>query len=81
MTCVGCGEEATAKLPIFADGDRLPHLRADACETCRRYLITVDLRRDPEAVPVVDELVALPLDLYAQERGFAKITPNVMAIG
>lgn len=81
MTCVACGEQATAKLPIFGDGDRLPHLRADACETCRRYLITVDLRRDPEAVPVVDELVALPLDLYAQERGFAKITPNVMAIG
>ena len=81
MTCVGCGEQASAKLPIFADGDRLPHLRADACETCRRYLITVDLRRDPEAVPIVDELVALPLDLYAQERGFAKITPNVMAIG
>lgn len=81
MTCAGCGEEASAKLPIFADADRLPHLRADACETCRRYLITVDLRRDPEAVPLVDELVALPIDLYAQERGFAKITPNVMAIG
>jgi formate dehydrogenase maturation protein FdhE len=81
MTCAGCGEQAGARLPIFADADRLPHVRADACETCRCYLITVDLRRDPEAVPVVDELVALPLDLYAQERGFAKITPNVMAIG
>jgi hypothetical protein len=25
--------------------------------------------------------VALPLDLYVQERGFAKILPNLMAIG
>jgi FdhE protein len=81
MTCVGCGEQTTAKLPIFADTERLPHLRADACETCRRYVITVDLRKEPEAVPVVDELTALPLDLHAQEHGFAKITPNLMAIG
>jgi FdhE protein len=81
MTCPGCGEQSSAKLPIFADAERFPHLRADACETCRRYLITVDLRKDPEAVPVVDELVALPLDLYVQERGFAKILPNLMAIG
>jgi hypothetical protein len=29
----------------------------------------------------VDELIALPLDLYAQEQGFAKLVPNLMAIG
>ena len=81
MTCAACGEESTTKLPIFADGDRFPHLRADACETCRRYLITIDLRKDSEAVPVVDELVALPLDLYVKERGYTKIVPNLMAIG
>ena len=81
MTCAGCGEHATKKLPIFADAERFPHLRADACEQCRRYLITIDLRKEPEAVPVVDELVALPLDLYVKERGFTKIVPNLMAIG
>jgi len=81
MTCAGCGEESTNKLPIFTDGARFPHLRADACETCRRYLITIDLRKDAEGVPVVDELVALPLDLYVKERGFTKIVPNLMAIG
>ena len=81
MTCAGCGEESTHKLPIFADAERFPHLRADACETCRRYLITIDLRKDSDAVPVVDELVALPLDLYVKERGFTKIVSNLMAIG
>jgi FdhE protein len=81
MTCAGCGEQATSKLPIFADAERFPHLRADACEACQRYLITIDLRKEPEAVPVVDELVALPLDLYVKERGFTKIVPNLMAIG
>ena len=58
----------------------LPHLRAEACESCRRYLITVDLRREPPAVPVVDELAALPIDLYMQERGFSKIAPNLMGV-
>jgi len=81
MTCPGCGEQTTSKLPIFADVERLPHLRADACETCQRYVITVDLRKDTAAVPIVDELVALPLDLHAQERGFSKLVPNLMAIG
>jgi FdhE protein len=81
MTCAGCGEQSTARLPIFADPERFPHLRADACEVCRRYVITVDLRKDPEAVPIVDELAALPLDLELRERGFTKIVPNLMAIG
>jgi FdhE protein len=78
VTCPACGERSTARLSIHAAEEQLPHLRAEACESCRRYLIAVDLRREPEAVPVVDELVALPLDLHMQERGFAKIVPNLM---
>lgn len=68
---VGRGEPA---------GTLLGHLRAESCSGCRRYLIDVDLGREPRAVPEVDELVALPLDLYAAERGLSKITPNVMGM-
>jgi formate dehydrogenase accessory protein FdhE len=78
MVCAACGSEDTAKLPIFADTARFANVRADACEVCRRYLLTIDLPKDPTAVPVVDELAALPLDLYVRERGFTKITPNLM---
>jgi hypothetical protein len=55
-----------------------PHVRIEACNTCHRYLLNVDLASDRSAVPVVDELAALPLDLYARERGFTKIIPNLM---
>ena len=55
-----------------------PHLRVEACEACQRYVIDVDLSRDPQAIPEVDELAALPLDLYATEHGLTKITPNIM---
>jgi hypothetical protein len=57
---------------------RFPHLRIEGCDSCARYLIDVDLGRDPRAVPEVDELAALPLDLYAAERGISKIIPNLM---
>jgi len=80
MACPACGERTTSKLPIYADAERLPHLHADGCESCRQYVITIDLRRDRDAVAVVDELVALPLDIHMQERGFAKIVPNLMGI-
>jgi formate dehydrogenase maturation protein FdhE len=40
----------------------------------------VDLRRDAAAVPVVDELAALPLDLYAKEHGLQKALPNLMGM-
>lgn len=59
-------------------GPRFPHLRVDACTTCSRYLVSVDLGRDPRAVPTVDELAAIPLDLYAADRGFTKVVPNLM---
>ena len=78
MVCAGCGNEETARMPIYSDHERFAHLRIDACEVCRGYLVTVDLPKDPKAVPAIDELVALPLDLYAREQGFEKITPNLM---
>ena len=78
MVCAGCGEDAAGRLPILADHDVFPHLRVDACQTCRTYLINVDLPKDPAAVPFVDELAALPLDLAAREQGFRKITPNLV---
>jgi hypothetical protein len=59
-------------MPMF------PHLRIEGCSSCNRYLIDVDLGHDARAVPEVDELTALPLDLYAAERGLTKITPNLM---
>jgi len=107
MTCPGCGEDSSSRLPIFSEegttsGERgsvvrgllgklgdgggsersavFPHVRIEACDTCRQYLLSVDLASDPAAVPIVDELAALPLDLYARERGYTKVIPNLVGI-
>jgi FdhE protein len=55
-----------------------PHMRIEACETCHHYLISVDLAADPAAVPIVDEMAALPLDIFAKEKGLSKIIPNLV---
>ena len=78
MTCASCGESTGTKLPIYQEQERFPHVRVDGCQTCRKYLLTFDLRRDTRAVPVVDEIAALPLDLFAHDQGLTKITPNLM---
>ena len=57
---------------------QFPHLRIDGCRTCSHFLLNVDLERNPRAVPVVDEIAAVPLSLYAAERGLSKIVPNLM---
>jgi Protein involved in formate dehydrogenase formation len=80
MTCAGCGEQSGSKLPIYGESERFPHLRVDACDSCGAYLVTVDLRKAPDAVPIVDELAAVPLDLYAREQGKHKIVPNLMGM-
>jgi FdhE protein len=90
--CPACGEREEARLSVHAehwhgpvsgrrDGNGqpvFPHLRIAACSTCSNYLIEVDMARDGRAVPEVDELAALPLDLYAADQGLTKVTPNLM---
>lgn len=78
LVCAACGETGSGQLSVLADADRLPGVRVDACESCHTYLLTIDLPKDPTAVPVVDEMAALPLDLHARKRGLVKITPNLM---
>jgi FdhE protein len=52
-------------------------MRVECCDTCRRYLKSIDLTKDARLVPLVDELAAIPLDLWALEQGYRKIQPNL----
>jgi FdhE protein len=55
-------------------------MRVLACENCKGYLLIVDLHRDPAAVPEVDELSALPLDIWAIRNGYHKMQPNIVGV-
>jgi len=40
----------------------------------------VDFRKDGNAVPLVDELAAVELDIWAQEQGMTKLRANVLGL-
>ena len=79
VLCPACGEEDERRLGYFRS-PILDHVRVDACETCRRYLKTVDRGRLGLAVPLVDEVAGAPLDVWAQEHGYAKIELNLVGL-
>ena len=78
-TCPACGE-ARAKQLRYHETDDWPHLRVEECTSCRTYLKAVDLRTDGLAVPAVDELAAVELDLWAEEQGLGKLQRNLLGL-
>lgn len=79
LMCVKCGEQRFEALPVFS-AEQFPHARIDACDTCRRYLKTIDATRDGHAIPVVDDLATLALDLWAREQGYVRVRANLVGI-
>jgi FdhE protein len=79
IVCPACGEESVDKLPVYV-AEELPHVRVEACDTCRHYIKTIDLTKDGRAVPVVDELAAIPLSLWASENRYTKVSTNLLGL-
>ncbi len=79
LACPACEESRDDKLCVYV-ASQFEHVRVETCETCRAYIQTVDLTKDGLAVPEVDELAAIPLTLWAEERGYAKISPNSLGV-
>jgi formate dehydrogenase maturation protein FdhE len=73
--CSECAGEV-----VFHEAAELPQVRMRTCEKCRRYLHVIRLDADPQAIPDVDEMAALSLDVWARERGYEKIFPNLAGI-
>ena len=79
VVCANCGEERPARLAYFHTPE-YDHVRVEACDTCKHYIKGIDLARFGLAVPLVDEVAAAPLDLWARERGYEKIELNLVGL-
>ena len=79
LLCPHCGEEDKEKLPVYTAAE-MPHVRVEACDTCRVYLKAIDLTKNGLAVPEVDELAAVALDLWAAEHGYTKLQTNLFGM-
>src|SRR2546421_5853273 len=79
VVCAHCGEERPAKLGYFHSPE-FDHVRIEACDTCKHYIKGVDLTRVGFAAPLVDEIDAAALDLWAREHGYTKIELNLVGV-
>ena len=79
VVCANCGEERPGKLGYFHSLE-FDHVRIEACDSCKHYIKGVDLTRLGFAAPLVDEIYAAPLDLWAREQGYTKIELNLVGL-
>jgi FdhE protein len=79
ILCPSCGEEDVNKLAVYT-ADGFGHVRVEACDACRRYIKTVDLTKDGHAIPAVDELATIPLNLWASQHEYEKLQVNILGI-
>ncbi|HEY7114384.1 MAG TPA: formate dehydrogenase accessory protein FdhE [Thermoanaerobaculia bacterium] len=79
IRCPACSEQDPHKLPSYRASAHAA-VRIEACETCRRYVKSIDLSQDARPIPEVDDLVSLSTDLRAAEQGFERIEPGLAGI-
>ena len=79
VICPVCAEEGHGKLPVYI-AEEFPHIRVESCDTCNHYLLTIDMTKDGLAVPLADEISAASLNVWAGEKGYQRIVPNLLGI-
>jgi FdhE protein len=77
VVCPACDEQRFDALPVYT-ADVFAHVRIDGCDSCRRYLKTVDLTKNGLAVPLVDDIASVALDLWAHEQGYRRLRANLL---
>jgi FdhE protein len=77
--CPHCGESQSDQLE-FHTPEGFTHVRVEECLTCRAYVKTIDLRKNGLAVPMIEEIASVELDLWADERGLWKLRPNLLGL-
>lgn len=79
LLCPACGEEKNDRLPVYIAA-QFEHVRVEACDTCNVYIKSVDLTKNGLAVPCVDEIATVSLDLWAAENGYKKLKNNLLGM-
>jgi len=75
IVCPSCGERRFDALPVYT-AEQVAGVRVDGCDSCGVYLKTIDASKDGTAIPEVDDLATLTLDLWAREHGYRRLRPT-----
>jgi len=79
LLCPNCGEETERNLPVYV-AQEFPYVRVEACDTCRTYIKAVDLTKNGFAVPVVEELATVALNVWADRHEYTKLQANLLGM-
>ena len=79
ILCPYCGEQEFDALPVYT-AEQFAYVRIDACNRCHHYIKTIDLTKNGLAVPSVDDIASVSLDLWAREQGYIRIRENLLAL-
>jgi formate dehydrogenase maturation protein FdhE len=79
IACPACGEGDPHKLPNYR-AEEHPTVRIETCETCRRYVKSIDMTLDARPIPPVDDLLSLSMDLWAIDEGLVRIEQGIAGI-
>ncbi len=74
--CVNCGNVEDNKMDYFMVQD-FDYIKIQACQKCNHYIKIIDLRKDGFAVPDLEDIASVSLDLWAQEKGYTKFERNL----
>jgi FdhE protein len=77
--CPLCGEADKDHLPVFTSA-LFGHILIEACDQCRGYIKAIDLTKNGRAIPWVDDLASIPLDLWAEDAGYNKLQRNILGL-
>lgn len=75
LQCPFCLEEEQTKLEYFSAAED-PSFQVHVCHSCKGYIKLADFREytNRPIVPALDDLASLPLDIAAQQQGYARLT-------
>ncbi|HET7292875.1 MAG TPA: formate dehydrogenase accessory protein FdhE [Vicinamibacteria bacterium] len=76
VRCAACPETDPERLPSFSS-ETQRGARIEACDTCRRYVKSIDLSLEAEAIPEIDDLASPALDLWAKGQGYGRLEPGL----
>jgi hypothetical protein len=77
--CIQCGDDQDAKFSRHFFGG-MAHVSLKACDKCRTYLPCVDLSKEREAIPEVDDIGAVDLRRWAHENRYRRACANLLGI-
>lgn len=75
--CISCGITEDKDMRYSFD-ESAPEVIMQCCDQCKTYIKIVDLRKDGLAVPEMDDIASIRLDMWAGKQGYAKYHRNIL---